>query len=347
MDYNLNDENAFNHETLSIPNEFISFKLLETNDVYHEEQDVPYKEEYKPENHNDAHEEIMTSRNMLFGTDNIELPPSIINLLDDFPNLPTPESFSNLFQEVFPTIDMTETTTDTTAVDESTTPNDVDQSDLDLANTNETSRRSQVTIVMLPFQISTLINTHSYPPTNMVGSISEHDRPYSKYGHLDANILHYRFCFDICGERTLSKRLADKCRIARKMFAIICHTNISKEEIIMELFRQYPLALIQYICISSNDRQHRPRKTANMRSTYYIQIIFKRTLNKKIWFLDAVTGDECNYDVTSNDMAWNEFIKKNRNFIEIGEFLSSKIRSRPEMWSSCEFIRSQKNKRRN
>ncbi|CAF4733886.1 unnamed protein product, partial [Rotaria sp. Silwood2] len=100
----------------------------------------------------------------------------------------------------------------------------------------------------------------------------------------------------------------------------------------MELFRQHPLAIIQYICISSNDGQNTPRTTtttANIRSTYYIQIIFKKVLNKKIWFLDTVTGDECNYHVTRNDMAWNEFVKKNRNFIEIGEFLSNKIRSRP------------------
>ncbi|CAF2793174.1 unnamed protein product [Rotaria sp. Silwood2] len=184
MDYNLNDENVFNHETLSIPDEFISYNLLETNDFFNEDQDAASKEKYKLENLNDADQEISTSRTMLFNSDNIELPLSIINLIDDFPNLPTPQSFSNLFQEVFPTIDISETTTDTTAVDESTTKYDVDQSHLDVACTNETSRQSQVTIVMLPFQISTLINTHSYPPTNMVGPISEHDRPYSKYGHL-------------------------------------------------------------------------------------------------------------------------------------------------------------------
>ncbi|CAF5162417.1 unnamed protein product, partial [Rotaria sp. Silwood1] len=82
--------------------------------------------------------------------------------------------------------------------------------------TTDTPYGTQLTLVMLPFHVSTLINTHPYPPTNMVGSITEHDRPYSKYGHLDQNTLRRKFRFDVSAAQTLRKRRAKKCRLARK-----------------------------------------------------------------------------------------------------------------------------------
>jgi hypothetical protein len=30
----------------------------------------------------------------------------------------------------------------------------------------------------------TIISTHSYPPTDQVGVVSDHDRPFAEYGHL-------------------------------------------------------------------------------------------------------------------------------------------------------------------
>ncbi|CAF3880719.1 unnamed protein product [Rotaria sp. Silwood1] len=238
--------------------------------------------------------------------------------------------------------------------------------------TTDTPYGTQLTIVMLPFQISTLINSHPYPPTNMVGPVTEHDRPYSKYGHLsmhkafypiplvstffflnllDQNILRCKFRFDVSGVQTLRKRRANKCRSARKMYAIICHTNISKENIIMEIYRHFPLPIIHYICVSVENPQiittTTTTTTANLLSTFYIQIILKKIINKKIWFLDKVTGEQCNYDVTKNDMAWNEYIKKNGDFIEIGDFKSITVRSRLGVWASSEFVRAQKKKKQN
>ncbi|CAF3844465.1 unnamed protein product [Rotaria sp. Silwood1] len=87
--------------------------------------------------------------------------------------------------------------------------------------------------------------------------------------------------------------------------------------------------------------------TANVLSTFYIQIILTKIINKKIWFLDKVTGDQCNYDVTNNDMAWNEYIKKNGDFIEIGDFKSITTRSRLGVWVYSEFVRAQKKKKQN
>ncbi|CAF3677371.1 unnamed protein product [Rotaria sp. Silwood1] len=54
----------------------------------------------------------------------------------------------------------------------------------------------------------------------------------------------------------------------------------------------------------------------------------------------GLLGDQCNYHVTNNDLAWNEFIKKGRVFIEIGLFKSNRVRTCPGDWSSSEFVRA-------
>ncbi|CAF3400154.1 unnamed protein product, partial [Rotaria sp. Silwood2] len=192
--------------------------------------------------------------------------------------------------------------------------------------TTDTPYGKQITMVMMPFQISALINSQPYPPKNIVGPISDHDRPYSKYGHLDEKIFSRRFRFDVSGLRTLGKRLINKCRMARRMYAISCHTSTSKENILMEICRQFPLQSIQYICISMDRPQiitTTTTTTANGLPTVYIQIILKKVVNKKLWFLDKVTD---------------------REFMEIGDFKSPKARSKPGAWSSSEFIRAQKRK---
>jgi hypothetical protein len=80
--------------------------------------------------------------------------------------------------------------------------------------------------------------------------------------------------------------------------------------------------LVQYICIAS------PNVSATCRCPpTYIQIILKRTINKKSHFLGAVAGwieshqltshhlrcrlgMQCNYQVTHDDRAWNRFLRK-------------------------------------
>jgi hypothetical protein len=93
-----------------------------------------------------------------------------------------------------------------------------------------------------------------------------------------------------------------------------------------EICRQFPSSVLQYACISIDYSQ----LIATFR-TNYIQIILKKVVNKNGWFLDKITGtydkfrirsysleiiykigDKCNYHVTNNDMAWNEYIKKGK-----------------------------------
>lgn len=89
---------------------------------------------------------------------------------------------------------------------------------------------------------------------------------------------------------------------------------------------------IKYMCISSREDE----QTSNNHRLIYIQIILKKIINKKTYFLKAVSGAnymhfinvyillncstriyvmlilgiQCNYKVTTNDLAWNVFLKK-------------------------------------
>ena len=72
-----------------------------------------------------------------------------------------------------------------------------------------------------------------------------------------------------------------------------------------EIRRHFTEEDLRYACVSTDSSQ----STATHR-TVHIQIIMKKKVNKKGWFLDRITGDACNYHVTQHDQAWNEYIKK-------------------------------------
>ena len=64
----------------------------------------------------------------------------------------------------------------------------------------------------------------------------------------------------------------------------------------------------------------------NHRRHLHIQIILKEKINKKRRFLDDITQTHCNYQVTQNDRAWNEYIRKEGDYIEFGTFQSVSTR---------------------
>ncbi|CAF3971503.1 unnamed protein product [Rotaria sp. Silwood1] len=78
--------------------------------------------------------------------------------------------------------------------------------------------------------------------------------------------------------------------------------------------------------------------------TYYLIFFYITILilneDSRLNKLMKTFGDQCNYHVTNNDLAWNEFIKKGRVFIEIGLFKSNRVRTCPGDWSSSEFVRA-------
>ena len=122
-----------------------------------------------------------------------------------------------------------------------------------------------------------------------------------------------------------------------------------------EIKRQFSIERLQYVCVAQE------MSDQAMRSHLHIQIVLKEKLNKRTWFLDDVTSEwgatkesstfskayfhlcennmnrnflfietHCNYQVTKNDRAWNEYIKKGQNFIEFGTFKSTTVRGRKQ-----------------
>jgi hypothetical protein len=87
-----------------------------------------------------------------------------------------------------------------------------------------------------------------------------------------------------------------------------------------DIKRQFGIERLQYACVAEE------RGTQHDRPHVHVQIILKERVNKKTWFLDTITETHCNYQVTANDRAWNEYIKKGLNFIEFGTFKSTTAR---------------------
>ncbi|CAF1444525.1 unnamed protein product [Adineta steineri] len=82
-----------------------------------------------------------------------------------------------------------------------------------------------------------------------------------------------------------------KFRLVRKAFAIVCRSNMTKDDIMQHIHREFNL-LVQYICISS------PNELPTCSSSRM----------------------QCNYLVTNYARAWNSFLKKAGHYIEFGKF---------------------------
>ena len=161
-----------------------------------------------------------------------------------------------------------------------------------------------------------------YPPVNQTGLVADHDRPYADYGHLDRQTLAREAQFDL---QLPSNEQA--IRLNTKSFAITAWSNVSKELVLDEIKRRFGIRSIQYICICEEISD------ASRQRHLHIQIILKEKVNLKKRFLDQITNTRCNYQVTQNDLAWNEYIKKELNFIEFGDFKSLKARGQTQ-WPS-------------
>lgn len=113
-----------------------------------------------------------------------------------------------------------------------------------------------------------------------------------------------------------------------------CTLLCLEEIIINEITRQFPISTFQYVCVAIDHFESTPIVTPFR--MIYIQIILTKVVNKHGWFLDRVTGTcllylivnfewndfflgvQCNYHVTDNDLAWNEFIRRGENdFLQI------------------------------
>ncbi|CAF4279604.1 unnamed protein product, partial [Rotaria sordida] len=123
-------------------------------------------------------------------------------------------------------------------------------------------------------------------------------------------------------------------RLNTKSLAILSWTNVSKDVVMNYIKEEFHFKKIQYICIGEE------KKELNHQNQLCIQIIFKKIINRKTRFLDKVTRTCCNYKVTENIFAWNDYIKKDPNCLEFGQF-PSKIRGYKQ-YPSLEVMEKQK-----
>ncbi|CAF1515717.1 unnamed protein product [Rotaria magnacalcarata] len=168
---------------------------------------------------------------------------------------------------------------------------------------------------------TTTTTPHPYPPINQTGTITDHDRPYADYGHLKRQIIAQECQFDLQQSPT-NQQIPP--RLNAKSFAITSMTNVSKEIVMNKLKDEFDIKNIQYICIAEETSE------LNHQQHLHIQIIFKEKIDRRKPFLDEITKTHCNYQVTNNDCAWNEYIKKGGNFIEFNEFKSTTKRGRKQ-----------------
>ncbi|CAF1686127.1 unnamed protein product, partial [Adineta ricciae] len=141
-------------------------------------------------------------------------------------------------------------------------------------------------------------HSHPYPPLNQTGAISEHDIPYAYYGNVARDQLAQEIQFNLQEQSP-----AVPCYSA-KTFAITSWTDVRKEDVMDFIKTQFGLPNIQYILIAEE------LDTINQRRHLHIQMIFKEKIYKRKPFLDEITRVHCNYQVTRNDIAWNEYVKK-------------------------------------
>ena len=168
----------------------------------------------------------------------------------------------------------------------------------------------------------------AYPPVNQTGPVKDHDRPYADYGHLNRQTIAEECRFNLQVPTTTMTMDKQSIRLNAKSFAITSWTNVSKDDVMNEIKRQFGIENIQYICIGEEISE------LNQRRHLHIQIIFKEKIDRRKPFLDEITKTHCNYQVTQNDRAWNEYIKKGDNCIEFNEFKSIKTRGGQKQWPS-------------
>ncbi|CAF4001522.1 unnamed protein product [Rotaria magnacalcarata] len=175
---------------------------------------------------------------------------------------------------------------------------------------------------------STITTTTQNPcqHDNIVNVVNHHDLSNVGLDDLDAFEIAKQQKFNLTVP-TKDEELKKTFRLNKKSFAAVCHSNMTKENIMKHIQNEFD-ELIQYICVSSQDESQAPY------TLVYIQIILQKTINKKTYFLKAVAGMQCNYEVTYNDRAWNTYLKKVGNHIEFGSFQSVKSRTGTK-WSEA------------
>ncbi|CAF1274888.1 unnamed protein product [Rotaria sordida] len=155
------------------------------------------------------------------------------------------------------------------------------------------------------------------PSVNQADNITDYDSSFTIYNDLDRPTIAKLCQFNVEIPSVSSRR--QPIRLNTKSLAITSWTNVSKDVVMKYIKEEFDIKNIQYIGIGEEINE------LNHQNQLCIQIIFKEKINKKTRFLDKITRTCCNYKVTQNILAWNDYIKKDPNCLEFGQF-PSKIR---------------------
>ena len=171
---------------------------------------------------------------------------------------------------------------------------------------------------------STTATTFGNLPLRQAGTVADRDRPYADYGHLDRLTLAQEFQFNLQPPATTTTNPTPSIRLNAKSFAITAWTDISKDLVMNAVKAEFGIENIRYICIGEEISE------LNHRQHLHLQIILKDKVNRKRPFLDEITQTRCNYQVTRNDRAWNEYIRKGDDYIEFGDYQSVSARGQKQ-----------------
>ena len=164
-------------------------------------------------------------------------------------------------------------------------------------------------------------NVYVYPPLHQTGTVADRDRPYADYGHLDRPTIAREFQFNLEPRATTGET---SIRLNAKSFAITAWTDVSKELLMDAIKHEFGIGNIQYICLGEEISE------LNHQRHLHIQIILKEKVDRRKPFLDQITQTHCNYQVTRNDRAWNEYIRKEGDYIEFGQYQSVSTRGQKQ-----------------
>ena len=165
---------------------------------------------------------------------------------------------------------------------------------------NDNNQSSDKSHTFASSSLPTTETVHVYPPVYETGRIADHDRPYAKYHYFNRATIAELCQFNLQPPTPSSDE--PPFRLHRKAFAILLWTDVSKHAVMKHIKQQFAVRKIQYICVGEG------RSGVDDETILEIQIIFKKTMNKKNQFLDSIHHKYCNYHVTINDLGWNECI---------------------------------------
>ncbi|CAF3847891.1 unnamed protein product [Rotaria magnacalcarata] len=212
--------------------------------------------------------------------------------------------------------------------------------------TTHTDTVASTTSISSGSTTSTTINNNSfsrpYPPVCRKGIVHEHDKPYFEFGHLSAEFIanDQGFRLPVTYQPYVPRVKGSKIdKFNSIKMAISGFSLKSKEDVHGFILTKFKKEKLRYLCVAKE------LGSIDTIRRIHIQIIkWKKTttyghfvdefVGKFLPFCDCYvkTNCQCEYQVTDSATAWNEYMKKEFNFIEYGLFHGSNDHGATKQW---------------